>query len=398
MKTTVAVFFGGRSVEHEVSIISGIQAYAALDRSKYDVLPVYISKDNAFYTGAHMGEIDSYKDLKGCLAKADRVLLVPEGGRVQLVRYPMKKFGKNVVGAFDVALPVVHGTNVEDGTLMGMLEMLGVAYAGCDLTSSAVGMDKYLMKAALKQAGLPVLDAVVLGAREYLLDPAAGCARVEEAVAYPVIVKPVNLGSSVGISYAADREALEAAIDTAFGFASRVLVEPAVQNLREINCAVLGDADEAKASVCEEPVSSHEILDFSDKYLNNADSAKSAGMSSLKRRLPAELPEGMTERVQELAVRTFQALGCCGVARIDFLNNRETGELWVNEINTIPGSLAFYLWEAAGLPFAKMLDKLIELAFKRKRERDALTFTYETNILDGVSLGGAKGAKHGGKA
>ncbi len=398
MKTTVAVFFGGRSVEHEVSIISGIQAYAALDRSKYDVLPVYISKDNAFYTGAHMGEIDSYKDLKGCLAKADRVLLVPEGGRVQLVRYPMKKFGKNVVGAFDVALPVVHGTNVEDGTLMGMLEMLGVAYAGCDLTSSAVGMDKYLMKAALKQAGLPVLDAVVLGAREYLLDPAAGCARVEEAVAYPVIVKPVNLGSSVGISYAADREALEAAIDTAFGFASRVLVEPAVQNLREINCAVLGDADEAKASVCEEPVSSHEILDFSDKYLNNADSAKSAGMSSLKRRLPAELPEGMTERVQELAVRTFQALGCGGVARIDFLNNRETGELWVNEINTIPGSLAFYLWEAAGLPFAKMLDKLIELAFKRKRERDALTFTYETNILDGVSLGGAKGAKHGGKA
>ncbi|HJD24514.1 MAG TPA: D-alanine--D-alanine ligase, partial [Firmicutes bacterium] len=150
MKTTVAVFFGGRSVEHEVSIISGIQAYAALDRSKYDVLPVYISKDNAFYTGAHMGEIDSYKDLKGCLAKADRVLLVPEGGRVQLVRYPMKKFGKNVVGAFDVALPVVHGTNVEDGTLMGMLEMLGVAYAGCDLTSSAVGMDKYLMKAALR--------------------------------------------------------------------------------------------------------------------------------------------------------------------------------------------------------------------------------------------------------
>ena len=398
MKTTVAVFFGGRSVEHEVSIISGIQAYAALDRSKYDVLPVYISKDNAFYTGAHMGEIDSYKDLKGCLAKADRVLLVPEGGRVQLVRYPMKKFGKNVVGAFDVALPVVHGTNVEDGTLMGMLEMLGVAYAGCDLTSSAVGMDKYLMKAALRQAGLPVLDAVVLGAREYLLDPSAGCARVEGAMAYPVIVKPVNLGSSVGISYAADREALEAAIDTAFGFASRVLVEPAVQNLREINCAVLGDADEAKASVCEEPVSSHEILDFSDKYLNNADSAKSAGMSSLKRRLPAELPEGMTERVQELAVRTFQALGCCGVARIDFLNNRETGELWVNEINTIPGSLAFYLWEAAGLPFAKMLDKLIELAFKRKRERDALTFTYETNILDGVSLGGAKGAKHGGKA
>ncbi len=398
MKTTVAVFFGGRSVEHEVSIISGIQAYAALDRAKYDVLPVYIAKDGRFFTGGHMGEIDSYKDMKACLEKAVRVLLVPEDGRVQLVRYPMKKFGSNIVGTFDVAMPVVHGTNVEDGTLMGMLEMLGVPYTGCDLTSSAVGMDKYLMKAALRQAGLPVLDAIVLGAREYMLDPAAGCARIEGKFPYPVIVKPVNLGSSVGISYAADRAALEAAMDNAFGFASRVLVEPAVQNLREINCAVLGDADEAKASVCEEPVSSHEILDFSDKYLNNADSAKSAGMSSLKRRLPADLPAGMTERVQALAVQTFQALGCGGVARIDFLNDKETGELWVNEINTIPGSLAFYLWEAAGLPFAGLLDKIVELAFKRKREQDALTFTYETNILDGVSLGGAKGAKHGGKA
>ena len=398
MKTTVAVFFGGRSVEHEVSIISGLQAYAALDRTKYDVLPVYISKDSRFYTGEHMGDIDSYKDMKACLGKAARVLLVPEDGRVLLVRYPMKKFGRSVLGAFDVAMPVVHGTNVEDGTLMGLLEMLGVPYTGCDLTSSAAGMDKYLMKAALKQAGVPVLDAAVLSAREYMLDPAAGCARVEGRFPYPVIVKPVNLGSSVGISYAGDRAALEEAMDNAFGFASRVLVEPAVPNLREINCAVLGDADEAEASVCEEPVTSHEILDFSDKYLNNADSAKSAGMSSLKRRLPAELPEGMTERVQELAVQTFRALGCAGVARVDFLNNRETGELWVNEINTIPGSLAFYLWEAAGLPFAAMLDRLIELSFKRKREREALTFTYASNILDGVSLGGAKGAKHGGKA
>ncbi|HIW74887.1 MAG TPA: D-alanine--D-alanine ligase [Firmicutes bacterium] len=398
MKTTVAVFFGGRSVEHEVSIISGLQAYAALDRAKYDVLPVYISKDSRFYTGEHMGDIDSYKDMKACLEKAARVLLVPEDGRVLLVRYPMKKFGRSVLGAFDVAMPVVHGTNVEDGTLMGLLEMLGVPYTGCDLTSSAAGMDKYLMKAALKQAGVPVLDAAVLSAREYMLDPAAGCARVEGRFPYPVIVKPVNLGSSVGISYAGDRAALEEAMDNAFGFASRVLVEPAVPNLREINCAVLGDADEAEASVCEEPVTSHEILDFSDKYLNNADSAKSAGMSSLKRRLPAELPEGMTERVQELAVQTFRALGCAGVARVDFLNNRETGELWVNEINTIPGSLAFYLWEAAGLPFAAMLDRLIELSFKRKREREALTFTYASNILDGVSLGGAKGAKHGGKA
>lgn len=398
MKTTVAVFFGGRSVEHEVSIISGIQAYAALDRDKYDAVPVYISKEGAFYTGAHMGDIDSYKDMKACMEKAQRVLPVPEEGRVRLVRWPMKKFGSSVLATFDVALPVVHGTNVEDGTLMGYLEMLGVPYTGCDVASSAVGMDKYLMKAALKQAGLPVLDAVVFSGREAMADLAAACDQVEARFPYPVIVKPVNLGSSVGISYAAGREELLSALDTAFGFASRALVEPAVPHLREINCAVLGNADKAEASPCEEPVSSHEILDFGDKYLNNADSAKSAGMSSLKRRLPAELPDGMTERVQELAVKTFQTLGCAGVARVDFLNDRESGELWINEINTIPGSLAFYLWEAGGVPFSAMLDRMIELAFARARERAALTFTYESNILAGVSLGGAKGAKNGGKA
>ncbi len=393
MKTTVAVFFGGRSVEHEVSIISGIQAYAALNREKYDVLPVYISKDNAFYTGPAMGNIDTYKNLKTGMEKAERVLLVPENGRVNLVRYPMKKFGNSVVGCFDVALPVVHGTNVEDGTLMGMLEMLNVPYAGCDVMSSALGMDKYIMKAAMRQAGLPVLDARIFTARQYALDEEKALCEVEKAFSYPVIVKPVNLGSSVGISFAADRGALKAAMDTALGFSSRVLVEPAVQNLREINCSVLGDADAAQASVCEEPVSSHDILDFGDKYLSNAGEAGSAksGMSSLKRRLPAELPDGMTERVQELAVKTFQALGCSGVARIDFLNDKESGALFVNEINTIPGSLAFYLWEAAGIPFDALLDRMLEIAFKRQRERQALTFSYDTNILSGISFGGSKG-------
>lgn len=393
MKTTVAVFFGGRSVEHEVSIISGIQAYAALNREKYDAIPVYISKDNGFYTGSAMGDIETYKDMKACMEKAQRVLPVPNNGRVNLVRYPMKKFGNNVVGSFDVVLPVVHGTNAEDGTLAGMLEMLNIPYAGCDVMSSALGMDKYVMKAAMRQAGLPVLDAATFSGRQYALDEERVFAAVEARFPYPVIVKPINLGSSVGISFAGDRAALKTAMDLAFGFASRVLVEPAVQNLREINCAVIGDMDGAEASVCEEPVTSHEILDYGDKYLNNAGKTggTKSGMGSLKRRLPAELPDGMTEQVRTLAVKTFLALGCSGVARIDFLNNKETGELYVNEINTIPGSLAFYLWEAGGLKFDVLLDRMIELAFKRQRERQALTFTYETNILSGISFGGSKG-------
>ena len=403
MKTKVAVLFGGKSVEHEVSIISGIQAFCALNRDKYDPIPLYISKDNKFYTGAHMGEIDSYKNLNRCLSEATRVLLVPASGGVDMIRYPMKKFGSNLVDSFNVAIPVVHGTNVEDGTLMGMLEMLGVPYAGCDLTSSALGMDKYLMKAALRQAGIPVLGALQFTGKEHALDSAAVVAAIEEKFPYPVIVKPVNLGSSVGISKASDRAGLEQALDTALGFSARVLVEPAVQNLREINCAVLGDTDSVRPSACEEPAGSDEILSYKDKYLSGGKSAKSggaksAGMSSLKRRCPADIPAELTEKVQQLACDTFRALGCSGVSRIDFLNDTESGGLWVNEINTIPGSLAFYLWEAAGLPFDQLLDQMIDLAFKRQRDRAALTFSYDTNILDSVSLGGAKGAKSGGKA
>lgn len=394
MKTKVAVLFGGRSVEHEVSIISGLQAFAALDRNKYDPIPVYITKDNRFYTGEHMGNIDSYKKLDACLAAAVRVLLVPANGGVELIRYPGKRFGNNVVGSFEVAIPVVHGTNVEDGTLMGLLEMLGVPYAGCDVTSSALGMDKFYMKSVLRQAGLPVLPACVFSGKEYARDSKHVLEQTEKACGYPLIVKPVNLGSSVGISKANDRDSLQMALDTAFGFSPRVLVEKAVEHLREINCSVLGDADAAQASVCEEPVNTDEILSYKDKYLSGGKGGKAkGGMSGLKRRCPADIPDSLRDTVQQLAVQTFQALGCSGVARIDFLNDRDSGELYVNEINTIPGSLSFYLWEEAGVSFAALMDRLVELAFKRQREREALTFSYDTNILDSVSLSGSKGAK-----
>ncbi len=394
MKTRVAVLFGGRSVEHEVSIISGLQALWALDENKYEAVPLYIAKDNRLYTGENLKKVENFRDMDACLKAAIRVIPVPAAdGSVDLIRHPAPKFGRAVVAGFEVAIPVVHGTNVEDGTLMGYLEMLGVPYAGCDVTSSAVGMDKYLMKAALSQAGLPVLPAKTYRGKAYAMQPAPIVEEIEREIGYPVIVKPVNLGSSVGISKADDRQKLERALDTAFGFADRVLVERAVSNLREINCAVLGDADEAIASVCEEPIGADEILSFGDKYLQDGGKTggKSGGMSSLKRRCPAELPDGMTETVQELAVKTFKALSCAGVSRIDFLNDRETGELWVNEINTIPGSLSFYLWEAAGVPFSELMDRLVKLAFKRQRARADLTFTYESNILAG--FGGTKGAK-----
>lgn len=403
MKTKVAVLFGGKSVEHEVSVISGLQALRNIDRAKYDVIPLYITKNNEFYTGDNLCDIAAFKDIPTALSEATRVLLVPiDGGRVQLLRYPMKKFGNNVVDEIDVAFPVVHGTNVEDGTLMGYLEMLGIPYVGCDVMSAAIGMDKYLMKAALKNAGIPVLDAVSFTGRDYIASTNGILAGIEQTMGFPVIVKPVNLGSSVGIAKAKDRASLEEALNTAFTYAPKVLVEPAVQPLREINCAVIGDVYAARASACEQPFGNDDILSFTDKYQSGGSkdagaktggSKAGGGMSSLQRQCPANLPEETTKTIQKLAVKTFRALGCSGVARIDFLNNPETDEWWVNEINTIPGSLAFYLFEADGVPFKALLTEMIELAFKRQRERESLNFSYDTNLLATASLGGSKGAK-----
>ncbi len=397
-KTKVAVLFGGNSVEHEVSIISGLQAFHALDREKYEPIPLYLTKDNRFFTGEAMGEIKNYSDLKTCLENGVQVTLMKGDNGVEMFRFPQKKFGDNRVGSFEVVLPVVHGTNVEDGTLMGYLELLGIPYASCDVTSSALGMDKGRMKSVLREAGVPVLPAIEVTGQEYAAGADRVMDRVEKELGYPVVVKPVNLGSSVGISKANDREALQRSLDLAAQFSARILIAHAVPNLREINCSVLGDMYEAEASVCEEPLNATDILSYQDKYMSGgskggAKGGKSGGMSDLKRRCPADIPDEMTKQVQDYAVATFKALGCLGVSRIDFLNDKETGELWVNEINTIPGSLSFYLWEAAGVPFAELLDRMIALAFKRERERQALTFSYETNLLAGAAAGLSTGKK-----
>ena len=393
-KTKVAVVFGGNSVEHEVSVISGLQAFEALDREKYEAIPLYLSKENRFYTGACIGDIKSYKNMSDCLKRATQVIPVKGKQGVDLVRFP--KGRRSVVASCDVVLPVVHGTNVEDGTLMGFLELLGVPYAACDVTASALSMDKMRMKAVLQAAGLPVLPALQFTGQAYAADSASVMAKIEATIPYPVIVKPVNLGSSVGISRATDRASLQASLDLAAGFSERILVERAVPNLREINCAVLGDEYDAQASACEEPLNASDILSYADKYMSGgkgAKGSKSGGMADLKRRCPAQLPDGMTEQVQDFAVKAFQALGCLGVARIDFLNDKESGELWINEINAIPGSLSFYLWEAVGISFKELLDRLIALAFKRHREREVLTFSYDTNLLAGAADGLTMGKK-----
>ncbi len=397
MKIRVGVFFGGKSVEHEVSIISAIQAFNAFDREKYDVIPVYITKDNEFYTGEYEGKIEEYRDIPALIKKSTRVIIVNDGGRTKLVRYPMKKFGDSTEAEIDVAFPVVHGTNVEDGALQGYFQTLNIPYAGCDVISSAVGMDKYVMKAVLKDNGIPVLDCVTVTALEYAKDPDKIIDEIEEKIGFPAIVKPINLGSSVGIKIGKGKEELAEALDYAFTFSGRVLAERAITNLREINCSVCGDKDEAEASECEEPIGSDEILSFEDKYVSGgAKDSKSSGMASLKRKIPADISKETREEIRSVAVKAFKCLGCSGVSRIDFMVDSDENKVYLNEINTIPGSLAFYLWESVGVKYPRLLDKMVSLALKRERELKNLNFTFKSNILAEAKLGGVKGGKLNG--
>lgn len=392
MKIRVGVFFGGKSVEHEVSVISGLQAYNAFDKDKYEPIAIYITKDNELYTGEAVSDIANYKNIPELLKKSTRVFFMCEQGKVELIQYPAKKFGSSVVAQIDVAFPVVHGANVEDGCLQGFLRHYNIPFAGCDVMASAVTMDKYVMKTVLKDNDIPVLDCVTLNVREYQADEAAALHKVEGRIAYPVIVKPVNLGSSVGIKVAKDQEQLREALEYAFTFGAKVLVERAITSLREINCAVLGDYEEAEASECEEPISSDEILSYEDKYVAGGKGG-SEGMRTAKRELPANLTPERREEIRQLAVKTFQVLNCSGVSRIDFMIDKDTDKVYVNEINPIPGSLAFYLWEALGKPYAELLDDMVKLALKREREEKNMMTSFDSNILQSANLSGAKGVK-----
>lgn len=390
MKPKIAFVFGGMSVEHEISIITGLQAYHAFKSDKYDAYPLYLSKENKFYYGDNLSEIENYRNLDSVIKNAQEVILVKgERGQNKLVSYPQRRFGKNIEVAIDMAFLCVHGTNVEDGALQGFFHTLGVPICGCDVESAALGMDKYVQKAVLEQANIPVLPAKRFTHADYenletIVDD------VEKTFNFPVIVKPTNLGSSVGISVATNRDDLVISLDNAYQYSDLVLVERAVENLREINCSVLGDIEQAQASEIEEPLSSDEILSYEDKYMNG-NKGSSKGMASVSRKIPAEVSLDLREKIRDLSIKAFQALGCSGVARIDFLLDSQTDEIFFNEINTIPGSLSFYLWEPCGVSYAELLNKIVEISEKRDVRQRALTFSFDTNVLDSASLSGAKG-------
>lgn len=391
MKLSVAVLFGSRSCEHDVSVITGIQALNALDPAQYDAFPVYIARDGAWYVGEQLKDIQFYPAFDA--SKVKKVLPTADGGKLMLLD-PNEKRGlfqraEKIVATADVALLAFHGMNGEDGTLQGMLELMDVPYTSSGVMGSAVGMDKIAMKQLFRGCGFPVLPDTWIDRAAWKKDRAGCVARIEAAVEYPVYVKPANLGSSIGIKRANDREGLIEALDVAAAFDRRILIEKGVEQRREVNCSVLGYGGEVRASELEMPLGGAELVDFNDKYGKRAKGGK--GMQSLARIIPAPIPEETAARIRALSMDIFQALDCKGVVRIDYLLDDADGSVYVGEINTIPGSLAFYLWEPLGLKFGKMLDEMIRHALTAAADRRESVFSYKSDILKDQKLGGVKG-------
>lgn len=404
---TVAVLFGGRSVEHEVSIITAQQTMDALEVAGYKVLPVFLAKDGAWFAGRPLRDLSLFRDPSvrfDSLSGVHRAALSPDRTARLLTLHPYAKrgfFKRDPELWADVFFPCLHGTFGEDGCLAGLFEMADVPYVGCGLLASALAMDKIQSKALCRASGIPVLDCVWTSRPAWKHDPLAFLKQVEAAFSYPVIVKPCNLGSSIGVKRCLDSAGLREAIDTALVLDERCLVEPALVNFREVNCSVIGPPN--TASVCEMPHYKGDLLNFESKYSSGGKSGKhaggkmtaagmgkaagakagmsAAGMASLNRTIPAPIGEALTEEARRLAVAAFTAIGGEGISRIDFLLDDTDGRLYFNEINPLPGSLAYYLWEASGVAFDQLVTRLVNAALARHEGRRSTQFAMDVNLL-----------------
>lgn len=388
----IGVIYGSRTCEHDVSIISALQAAQALDTKNYNITYIYIGREGTWYTGEALADVKFYEHFDA--AKLTRVLPAGENGKLVLYHLPEKKklFGGAAaerVAVLDVVMPVLHGLNGEDGTLQGMLELFDVPYTSAGVMGSAVGMDKITMKLLFKGCGFPVIEGVWFDRGRWSRERDGVMDECEDKLGFPLIVKPANLGSSIGINIAHDRNQLEDAIETAAAYDHRILVEKAVSPLREVNCSVLGYGDHVETSELEMPVTQEEFLTFRGKYMRNAKGA--GGMASQVRIIPAPISEQAAQTVRDLAVRAFRAMDLKGVVRIDFILD-ENENVFINEANTIPGSLAFYLWEPKGISFSALLDGMVECAFSAWADRKASVFSHDSTLLANI-VHGSKGAK-----
>ena len=393
-KTRLGVIFGSRSCEREVSIISAVQLMRHVDPEKYEVIPVYIDENGNWYTGEKLKELKTYQPFRPESGGITRVFLDMTSGSGALLHYERGNglFGRSqmeIAARADVFIVVMHGLNGEDGTIQGMLELANVPYSSPGVPGSAIGMDKIMMKQFFRGGDLPVLPGIPVSRSAFEENPEDVLKKVESEIGYPVFVKPANLGSSIGVSRADDAEGLRDSLELAFEYDRRVLVEKGLDKPVELNCSVMGFDGEIEASPIEMPLSGIAFLDFREKYLA---SGGSKGMASLHRVLPAPIGEELTKRIQELSRTIFRMMDLKGVVRIDYMFDRISGQLYITEINTIPGSLAFYLWEKAGVPYRELIDRMVSYARRAHEEKNRSNYAYTSDILKSASMG-AKGLK-----
>ncbi|MBQ4074654.1 MAG: D-alanine--D-alanine ligase [Clostridia bacterium] len=392
-KMQLGVIFGSRTCEHEVAIISAVQLMRHVNREKYDVIPVYISQKGEWFTGDPLMDIKTYTPFDPFMKGIIPVHLDLTAGSGALIHYVPAKglFGggkEEIVARLDCVIPVMHGLHGEDGSLQGLLELADIPYASTGIGGSAVGMDKITMKRFFRGCGFPILPDCAVTRSAWEKDAQDMMDTIEKALPYPVFVKPACLGSSIGVSRADDRASLKESLELAFSYDRRVLVEKGLDKPIEVNCSVLGFDGQRKASVLEMPNSGAGFLDFSEKYL--AGSSGSKGMASLKRIVPAPIGEELTEKLQALSLEIFDAMDCKGVVRIDYMLDRHSDHYYITEINTIPGSLAYYLWAETGLNYAEQIDEMVECALRAHQEKERNSFAFSSDILSGAVIGGGK--------
>lgn len=392
MKIKVGVIFGGESVEHEISIITACQAMKNMDTDKYDIVPIYISKDRTWYTGGMLKEVDVFKEFEDLKKFATKVVLVKteRGFELQKVTGLFRK----TVDFIDIAFPIVHGKGVEDGSLAGYLESIGIPVCESNVLASALGQDKVLQKQVLNAQGIKTPKYVWFYDSEYLNDPETINKQIKK-LGYPVIVKPANLGSSIGIKIAKDENELTKAINDAISYDNKIVVEEMIKNLQEVNCAVLGNYEYQETSSIIEMKTGHAFLTFEDKYIGNG--KKKGSFKAAPKRgedklvVEAKLTKELEEKVREVSKATFKALNFSGVVRIDLLIDTKAKEVYVNEPNTIPGSLSFFMWKNQGKSYRNLLDDIISLSIKEYKNKSKKITSFDSNVLSSYS--GSKGMK-----
>lgn len=398
-KLQLGILFGSRSCEHEVSIISALQLAAMADPFRYEVVLVYISKKGEWFIGGALWKLETYLNFDPRSSGLTRVfpdLTARSRALMAFERGSLFRGERRFAAArLDCVIPVFHGLHGEDGSIQGLLELMDLPYASSGIAGSAVGMDKIMMKRLFAGNGFPVLPDTALSRDAFEQNREEACARVEAELPYPVYVKPANLGSSIGVSRAGDRAELVAALELAFMLDRRVLIEQGLDNPTEVNCSVLGFGGDVHSSVVEQPVRAGDLLDFETKYLA---SGQASGMAALSRLIPAPISAEDTQKVQQTAAAIFRALDCKGVVRVDFMLDSASGGLYITEINTIPGSLAYYLWEKTGdgLPYRKLIDSMVGYALTAYREKDRNITSFQSDIIASAisrQQSGAKGAK-----